>query len=248
MTNQMDGKYIFISGATGGVGSQLARTLKSYGAKLFLAARDEAKLNELCQELGAEGAVVDGARFDSYDGAVSRAVQTGPIHGAVCCTGSLILKSAHGTSQDDFDATIAANVTSAFGMTRAVARSMMASGGSIILVSSAAARIGLQNHEAIATAKAAVEGLALSAAATYARYKIRINCVAPGLTETPMTSRLFANEASRRASESMHPLGRLGRPEDIVGAMTWLLSDASSWVTGQVMAIDGGLSNLKVRG
>lgn len=120
-------------------------------------------------------------------------------------------------------------------------------GGSIVLVASAAAQIGLQNHEAIAAAKGAVIGLTLSAAATYARSQIRVNCVSPGLTETPLTSRITANEASRKASEAMHPLGRLGKPEDIVAAMMWLLSDDAGWVTGQVLGVDGGLGRLKVR-
>jgi NAD(P)-dependent dehydrogenase (short-subunit alcohol dehydrogenase family) len=132
-------------------------------------------------------------------------------------------------------------------MTRAAAKSMMNQGGSIVLVASAAARIGLQNHEAIAAAKGAVMGLTLSASATYSRNKIRVNCIAPGLTDTPLTSRIVGNEASRKASEAMHPIGRLGKPEDIVEAMLWLLSDASGWVTGQVIGIDGGLGSLKVR-
>jgi len=76
---------------------------------------------------------------------------------------------------------------------------------------------------------------------------IRVNCIAPGLTETPMTARLTANEASRKASEAMHALGRLGKPSDIVSGMLWLLSDEASWVTGQVIGIDGGLGSLKTR-
>jgi 3-oxoacyl-[acyl-carrier protein] reductase len=249
MTNEtFTNKHFFIAGATGGIGSMLAKRLTSAGAKVFLAARDEDKLLGLKSELNAPGAVIDGADFDSYERAIQEASAIAPISGAVCCTGSLILKSAHATTQKEFEATMAANATSAFGLTRAAAKAMMNQGGSVVLVASAAAQIGLQNHEAIAAAKGAVMGLTLSAAASYSRNKIRVNCIAPGLTETPLTSRLFANEASRKASESMHPIGRLGRPEDVVEAMLWLLSDSSSWVTGQVIAVDGGLSTLKVRG
>lgn len=245
---QLENKYFFIAGATGGVGSLLARTLKAAGARVFLAARDDAKLKTLCQELNSEGAVINGASFKSYEDAIEVAVRAGKLDGAVCCTGSIMLKPAHGTTQDEFDAMMAANVTSAFGLTRAAAKAMMGNGGgSIVLVSSAAARIGLQNHEAIATAKAAVGGLCISSAASYARYNIRVNCIAPGLTDTPLTARLFASEPSRKASESMHPLGRLGRPEDIVESMCWLLSESSSWVTGQIISVDGGLSSLKTR-
>ncbi len=241
------GKHIFIAGATGGTGALLARRLIQCEAKVFLAARDQSKLDQLKAELGAPGAVIDGADFDSYERAVSEASAIAPLNGAVCCTGSLILKSAHATSQREYEATMAANASSAFGLTRAAAKLMSENGGSIVLVASAAAQIGLQNHEAIATAKGAVIGLTRSAAATYARSKVRVNCIAPGLTETPLTARLVANEASRKASEAMHPLGRLGKPEDLVEAMLWLLSDAAGWVTGQVIGIDGGLGTLKVR-
>jgi 3-oxoacyl-[acyl-carrier protein] reductase len=247
ISESLNGKYFFIAGATGGIGSLLAKNLVAAGAKVFLAGRDENKLNGLKAELGAPGALIDGADFDSYERAVSEAAAIGPLNGAVCCTGSLILKSAHATSQKEFEATMAANATSAFGLTRAAAKAMMDQGGSLVLMASAAAQIGLQNHEAIAAAKGAVMGLTISAAASYSRNKIRVNCIAPGLTETPLTSRIFASEASRKASEAMHPIGRLGRPEDAVSAIIWLLSDASSWVTGQVIAVDGGLSTLKVR-
>lgn len=241
------GKYFLIAGAGGGVGSLLARELKKAGARVFICGRDPGKIETLKQELNCDGALIDGARFASYEDAVMKASESGPLDGAVCCTGSIVLKSAHATTQQEFDDTMAANATSAFGLTRAAAKSMMDQGGSIVLVSSAAAQIGLQNHEAIAAAKGAVVGLTLSAAATYARSKIRVNCIAPGLTETPLTSRITASEASRKASESMHPLGRLGRPQDIVASILWLLSDETSWVTGQIIGVDGGLGSLKVR-
>ena len=124
---------------------------------------------------------------------------------------------------------------------------MTATGGSVVLVSSAAARVGLVNHEAIAAAKAGVIGLTLSAAATYAPRGIRVNCVAPGLVRTPMTARLTANEASLKASTAMHALGRVGDPADVAGAIDWLLGPDSGWVTGQVLGIDGGLATVRPR-
>jgi NAD(P)-dependent dehydrogenase (short-subunit alcohol dehydrogenase family) len=241
------GRYFLVAGAGGGIGSELSRQLKKSGADVFLCGRDAQKLEALQSELDADGAIIDGARFSSYEDAMAKAATRGKLSGAICCTGSVILKSAHATSQQEFDATIAANLTSAFGMLRSSAKAMMEQGGSIILVSSAAAQIGLQNHEAIAAAKGAIIGLTRSAAATYARNNIRVNCIAPGLTETPMTARLTANEASRKASESMHALGRLGKPSDIVSSMLWLLSEEASWVTGQVIGVDGGLGSLKTR-
>ena len=124
---------------------------------------------------------------------------------------------------------------------------MKSGGGSVVLVSSAAARVGLANHEAIAAAKAGIIGLTLSAAATYARQGIRFNAVAPGLVRTPLTKGLVASELAEKASIGMHPLGRLGEPEEVAGAILWLLDPAQSWITGQVLGVDGGLANVKGR-
>jgi NAD(P)-dependent dehydrogenase (short-subunit alcohol dehydrogenase family) len=143
---------------------------------------------------------------------------------------------------------IAANLTSAFAVVRAAGKAMRQKGGSIVLVSSAAARIGLANHEAIAAAKAGVMGLTLSAAATYASKGIRVNAVAPGLVRTPMTQRIWDNPKSAEASQAMHALGRLGEPDDVASLIGWLLDPANSWVTGQVIGVDGGLGSLRTRG
>ncbi|NBO93955.1 MAG: SDR family oxidoreductase, partial [Planctomycetia bacterium] len=114
-----------------------------------------------------------------------------------------------------------------------------------VLCSSAAARIGLPNHEAVAAAKAGIIGLTLSAAATYAPKNVRVNAVAPGLVRTPLTSRITGSEPALKASLSMHPLGRIGEPSDVASAIEWLLSPTQTWVTGQVIGIDGGLADLK---
>jgi NAD(P)-dependent dehydrogenase (short-subunit alcohol dehydrogenase family) len=142
---------------------------------------------------------------------------------------------------------LAANLGSAFAAVRAAGLVMAEQGGSIVLVSSAAARIGLANHEAVAAAKAGIEGLALAAAATYAPKGIRVNCVAPGLTRTPLTARLWQNEAVAKASAGMHALGRIGTPEEVASAIDWLLDAEQAWVTGQVIGVDGGLSRVRSR-
>jgi NAD(P)-dependent dehydrogenase (short-subunit alcohol dehydrogenase family) len=122
---------------------------------------------------------------------------------------------------------------------------MFSSGGSIVLMSSAAAGIGLPNHEAIAACKAGIEGLARSAAATYAAKQIRVNAVAPGLVQTPMTERVWNHPRSAEISLAMHPMGRFGQPEDIARAVCWLLDPSQSWITGQTIGVDGGLGRLK---
>ncbi len=123
----------------------------------------------------------------------------------------------------------------------------MRQGGSVALVSTAAARHGLASHEAIAAAKAGVIGLARSAAATYARQNLRFNVVAPGLVESPLSAFLTTQPAKRKASEAMHPLGRLGTPEDVASMMAFLLDPAHAWITGQVIGVDGGLADLRSR-
>jgi NAD(P)-dependent dehydrogenase (short-subunit alcohol dehydrogenase family) len=116
-----------------------------------------------------------------------------------------------------------------------------------VLCATAAARAGFANHEAIAAAKGGVMGLMLSAAATYAPRGIRVNCVAPGLVETPLTARITGNETALEASRAMHALGRIGHPEEVASAIAWLLDPENSWITGQTIGVDGGLGTLRPR-
>jgi 3-oxoacyl-[acyl-carrier protein] reductase len=198
--------------------------------------------------LGMPWGTVEATDPDAIDAvADAAAADLGGLTGITNCVGSILLKPAHLTSTSDWAATLATNLTSAFGCVRAAGRLMKADGGSVVLVSSAAARIGLPNHEAIAAAKAGIIGLVLSAAATYARQKIRFNAVAPGLTRTPLAAGLVASELAEKASVAMHPLGRLGEPEDVARAIAWLLDPQQSWVTAQVIGIDGGLADVKGR-
>jgi NAD(P)-dependent dehydrogenase (short-subunit alcohol dehydrogenase family) len=121
----------------------------------------------------------------------------------------------------------------------------MTDGGSVLLFSSAAGRIGLANHEAIAAAKAGIIGLTLSAAATYAPRKLRVNCIAPGLVQTALSEKITSNPTAASFSRALHPLGRLGETADISKLSALLLSDDGSWITGQVFGVDGGLGTLK---
>lgn len=236
-----------ILGGSGSIGSALARRLIEDGQRVVLAARGEQRLSSVASELGCPWHACDASDAGAVDSLVKSLAGEG-LSGVVCCVGSILLKPAHTTSADEFAETLRLNLTTAFNAVRSGAAAMTRTGGSIVLLSSAAARTGLANHEAIAAAKAGVIGLALSAAATYAPRGIRVNVVAPGLVESNMSERLLANEASRKASEGMHPLGRVGRPEDVASAIAWLLAADQSWVTGQVLGVDGGLGSVRPRG
>ena len=237
-----------IFGAYGGIGTTLTQELAAQGCRLALAGRNPDALQQLADEYGAVAIQVEATDRNSIEEAIKHTKDTyGRVDGIVNAFGTMLLKPAHLTKDQEWDDTLAINLTSAFAITRAAARAFPAEGGSVVFLSSVAARIGLQNHEAIAAAKAGLIGLALSAAATYAPKRIRFNVVAPGLTRTPMTHSITGNEAALKASTRMHPLGRVGEPEEIASAVAWFLDPAQSWVTGQILGVDGGLGSVRPR-
>jgi NAD(P)-dependent dehydrogenase (short-subunit alcohol dehydrogenase family) len=249
MSNENSPVMIIIGGA-GGIGSAVARKLAARDCQVIIAGRNAERLERVAQATGATAMPLD-ARDSAAVDAMLQTVQTrhGRVDGVVNCAGSILLKAAHLISDQEFADTITTNLTTAFNVLRATVRWMMkqAGGGSLVLCSSVAARRGLVNHEAIAAAKAGVEGLALAAAASYARFGVRVNCVAPGLTRTDMTRSLTQNETVAKMSAALHPLGRIGEPDEVASAICWLLDHEQSWVTGQVIGVDGGLGKIQAR-
>jgi len=236
----MDNLVIF--GASSGIAGSLVNSLKQAGHSLFLVGRSGQKLSQFGEQ-GFETCICNFESFDEAENAMAQAKEKlGSIDGVVNCAGSLILRPAHLVSREQWDETIMNNLTTAFSVVRAATKYM--DSGSIVLCSTAAVRIGIKNHEVIAAAKGGVEGLVRAAAASYARKGIRVNGVAPGLTRTPLSERIVGNEASLKASEDMHALGRIGESEEVASAIEFLLNKKQSWVTGQILGVDGGLSSV----
>lgn len=242
----MSGVLIF--GGSGGIGSAIARDLAGRGISVCLSARNEETLAARVAEVGAASHVVaDVTNLQQVEHAFSHAKETlGGVSGVAHCVGSIVLKPAHLTSEAELMAVMQVNLISAFLVVRTAARTMT-SGGSVVLFSSAAARIGLANHEAIAAAKAGIIGLTLSAAATYASRGLRVNCIAPGLVKTALSEKITSNPSAAAFSTALHPLGRLGEPSDVAALAGLLLSKDATWITGQVFGVDGGLASLKTR-
>jgi len=236
---------IAIIGASGSIGSALARRLVQQSRQLLLIGRNEEKLESLSRDLSQPFKVVEMSTSAPLEETLRRdAESNGGFSGLVNCIGSVVLKPAHITSDDEFRQAFETNLFTAFATVRAGVKLLRERGGSIILFGSAAAEIGIPNHEAIAAAKAGVIGLARSAAATYAPMNIRVNVISPGLVKTELTRRIWENAASAAASSSLHALGRLGEPEQVASLAAWLLDPENHWVTGQVIGIDGGLGHV----
>lgn len=237
-----DESRFLIFGATGAVGEALSRLLVECGSQVFLAGRNLERLERTARELGMPFDQIDAGDSDSIESCFQQAAEGfGRIDGVANCIGSVLLKPAHLTSDEEWNQTLTTNLFSAFSVVRGAARAMRQTGGSVVLVSTAATRLGLPNHEAIAAAKAGIEGLTRSAAATYASAGIRFNAVAPGLVRSNMTRRLWETPAAAETSLQMHALGRLGEPLDVARLMAFLLDPQNNWITGQVIGVDGGL-------
>ncbi|MEY2987065.1 MAG: hypothetical protein RJB13_586 [Pseudomonadota bacterium] len=211
-------------------------------ARFLLLSENTLELQTASEHISCVGSSLD---EEFLKQSIAQAVDSwGQIDGYVHFSGSILLKPLHMTRIEEWDSVFDKHVKSAFLGLKAVLPFFKKQGsGSVVLISSTAARIGLQNHEAIASAKGALEALARSCAATYA--PVRFNVIAPGLTRSRMSQKLISSEQALKASLQMQAIQRLAEPSDMASAIAFLLSSQSAMITGQTIAIDGGLSATK---
>ena len=235
----MSEKYV-IFGATGSIGSSLAEQLKNSGNDIHLVGRNESELNSVSEKLGCSHTVVD-VLEDGFIEKVKSDISE--IKGLAYCVGSIDLKPLRMVNEQDFQKCMKLNLYSAVEAIKGYQESLKKNKGSIVLFSTVAAQRGFTNHAIIASAKAAVEGLTVSLAAEFAP-NIRVNCVAPSLTKSKIAEPMLKNTAIAEGIAKAHPLKRLGEGKDSAALAKFLLTEDSSWVTGQIIAVDGGRSKL----
>ena len=228
--------YLVVGGSSG-IGLELVRTLLKDGHTVYSASRQ-------MRELPAE------AKFIELDilGDVSILKTEVPeeLHGIAYCPGTINLKPFGRLTEDDFLNDYKINVLGAIKVLQQVIPKLKnLPTSSVVLFSTVAANTGMGFHASVSASKSALQGLAVSLAAEFAASKIRVNVIAPSLTDTPLASALLSNPERKEASDKRHPLGRIGSPTEIADAAAFLLSDKSAWITGQVLGIDGGMSTLR---
>jgi len=235
----MSEKYL-IFGATGSVGSSLAEQLKNSGNDIHLVARNENEVKAIAEKLGCSYTVAD-VLEDGFIEKVKSDIND--IKGIAYCVGSIDLKPLRMVTEADMNKCMKLNLYSAIEAIKGFQESLKKNKGSVVLFSTVAAQRGFTNHTIIASAKAAVEGLTVTLAAEFAP-NIRVNCIAPSLSKSKIAEPMLKNPAIAEGIAKAHPLKRLGEGKDSAALAKFLITDDSSWVTGQVIAVDGGRSKL----
>lgn len=228
-------KSILVVGGGSGIGRYVVETLAGQGHKVIAASR-----SILDSELPAS---VQRLEYD-VTGDQELALPE-ELHGLVYCPGTIKLQPFHRFKLEDVQYDFDINVKGAFKIIQQALPALKKGEASVVMFSTLAVQTGLPFHASISASKGAVEGLVRSLAAEYAP-KIRFNAIAPSLTDTPMAEALLNNDRKRESNADRHPLKRVGSPEDIGSMVVHLLSDQASWITGQIFAIDGGMSALRI--
>ena len=230
-----------IFGATGSIGSSLAEQLKNSGYEnIHLIARNEVQVKNIAENLGCSYTVADVLENGFIENVKN---DIDDVTGIAYCVGSIDLKPIRMVTEEDFNKCMKLNLYSAVEVIKGFQESLKKNKGSVVLFSTVAAQRGFTNHSIIASTKAAVEGLTVSLAAEFAP-NIRVNCIAPSLTNSKIAQPMLKNTAIAEGIAKAHPLKRLGEGKDSASLAKFLITNDSSWITGQIIAVDGGRSKL----
>ncbi len=231
-----------ILGATGSIGSSLAKQLVDSGEQVHLVGRDQSSLSELAKNLNASFTVCD-VLEENFSEKIVNDLNDVPINGLAFCVGSIDLKPLKLTKKSDFMQSFNLNLISATEIIKSLTDNLKKNKGSIVLFSTVAVKKGFPNHAIVSSAKGAIEGLTLALAAEFAP-NIRVNCIAPSLTNSKISNFLLKNEKIAEGIAKMHPMKRIGEGVDSASVAKFLLKNESSWITGQILGVDGGRSSV----
>jgi NAD(P)-dependent dehydrogenase (short-subunit alcohol dehydrogenase family) len=229
-------KNILLIGGSYGIGLAIAKELQ-YENKVYIASRSNEAINDMN---------ITHIPFDAATDTLDTSLLPEVIDGFVYCPGSINLRPFRGLKPEAFESDLQINFISMIKALQSVLPNLSAANqSSVVLFSSVAAGMGMPFHTSVAAAKGAIEGFAKALAAEYAP-KIRVNVIAPSLTDTPLAEKFLSNEEKKEKSAQRHPLKRVGTPEDMAKTAKFLLSEDSSWISGQIFHVDGGMSTLLV--
>ena len=234
-------KYL-IFGATGSVGSNLAIQLSQANKEIHLIGRNDVELEKLSSELGCDYTILDILSDDIYEN-LQKNFEDIDLAGIAYCIGSIDLKPLEKTSKEDFQKCLKLNFFPIVEVIKVFKDNLKKNKGSIVLFSTVAAQRGFTNHSIIASVKGAIEGLTVSLAAEFAP-DIKVNCIAPSLTNSKMAEPILKNKIVAEGIAKAHPLKRIGEGKDTAAMAKFLLTEESSWITGQIIGVDGGRSTL----
>jgi NAD(P)-dependent dehydrogenase (short-subunit alcohol dehydrogenase family) len=238
--------FLIIGGGSD-IAQVLVKKLLEHKHKVTMLVRNESSINDfILQECSI--VVGDALSSDDLQSAIDVAIKEGDgrMSGVAHLVGSILIRPPHALKVEAFEEVIQTNLVSAFLTLSKSCKALLKSGGGrVVFTSSVAASLGLVNHEAISAAKGGIESMVRSAAATYAQRNIRVNAIAPGLTDTKLSESIIRSESLRESAVSMIPMKRINQPEEVAEGMFWLLTSAPDNLTGQIIHLDGGMRNVR---